>query len=154
MGTIEHEFPSDQWFAELVDRALEDQAAIERLGIADFRFGMEIIGDDGRPQFFGIVLDGYDILSLGHVDEAGFAPDVVLSGPIAAWQEMVDSIEANGAADIAHTLNSLSIASVPFEVRAADAMGHDKFFRYMGTLQAVFDAAGAPTPVAAGGASL
>jgi hypothetical protein len=150
MAPIEFAFPSDRWFAELVRRATEDRAAIERLGIADFRLGVEIVGEDGSPELFGIVLDGYDIQSLGHVDEAGFAPDVVLTGPIAAWQEMVDSIEANGVADIAHTLDSLSIAGVPFEVRADDAMGHDKVFRYMGTLQAIFDAAGAPTPVGAG----
>jgi|BarGraNGADG00212_1021973.scaffolds.fasta_scaffold236292_2 hypothetical protein len=29
-------------------------------------------------------------------------------------------------------------------------MGHDKFFRYMGTLQAIFDAAGSPAGATAG----
>ena len=105
--------------------------------------------DGGTATMYGLVLDGYDIDSIGEVAEGDFAPEVVLSGPIEAWQEMVEAIEANGGADATHTLNSLSIASVPFTVRAADAMGHDKFFRYMGTLQAIFDAAGAPLPARA-----
>jgi hypothetical protein len=46
-------------------------------------------------------------------------------------------------------LNSLSIFGEPLVVRADDAMGHDKFFRFMGTLQAVFDAAGSPATVLA-----
>jgi hypothetical protein len=40
---------------------------------------------------------------------------------------------------------------VPFEVRSEDAMGSDKFYRFMGTLQAVFDAAAeSPVPVGQG----
>ena len=62
---------------------------------------------------------------------------------------MIGWIEANGPADAGHSLNGLSIAGVPFEVRSADAMGSDKFYRYTGTLQAVVDAA-ADVPVPAG----
>jgi hypothetical protein len=57
---------------------------------------------------------------------------------------MVASIEMNGGADNANTLNTLSIMGDALILRAPDAMGHDKFFRYMGTLQAIFDAAGQP----------
>jgi len=148
MAPIEGTFPSDRWFSELVVRANADRPAMERLGIAELRFAAEIVDDDGCAQLFGIVLDGYDIESLGEVADADFVPEVVVSGPIDAWREMVASIEANGRADSAHTLNSLTIAGVPFVVRANDAMGHDKFFRYMGTLQAIFDAAGTPDVVA------
>jgi hypothetical protein len=123
---------------------------MERLGIAEFRFGMEILLPDGSRPLFGLVLDGYDITAEGPVTEAEFAPDVVCSGPLDAWVEMVEWIEANGPADSGHSLNGLSIAGVPFEVRSSDAMGSDKFYRFMGTLQAVFDAAGAVAPVATG----
>jgi hypothetical protein len=144
---IAGEFPSDLWFSKLILSAKTDRPALERLGIADLRFGVEVVADDGSPELFGIVLDGYDILVVGHTDEDTFAPEVVLSGPIEAWRSMISSIETNGRANAAQTLNSLSIAGVPFEVRASDAVGQDKFYRYMGTLQAIFDAAGA-TPVA------
>ena len=149
MVPIDALFPSARWFSELVARASADQSAMERLGIAGLRLGLEIV-DDGHPQMFGIVLDGYDVESLGDVDEEAFAPEVVVSGPSDAWREMVSSIEASGSADASHTLNSLTITGLPFTVRAHDAMGHDKFFRYMGTLQAIFDAAGSPATVSTG----
>jgi len=148
MATISAPFPSTLWFEELVARAAADTAAMERLGIAEFRFGMEVVLPDGGRPLFGLVLDGYDIGAEGPVDEAAFGPDVVFSGPLEAWTEMIGWIEANGPADAGHSLNGLSIAGVPFEVRSADAMGSDKFYRYMGTLQAVIDAAAdAPVPV-------
>ena len=143
-------FPSIEWFTELVDRASADAAAMERLGIAELRFGMEIVRPDGSAQLFGLVLDGYDVDAVGPVDEAAFAPDVVMSGPIDAWAEMFDWIGANGPADALHSLNGLTIAGVPFVARSSDAMGSDKFYRFMGTLQAIMDAAGEPVTVGAG----
>ena len=149
MATITAPFPSGEWFEELVKRATADTVGMERLGIAEFRLGVEVVPPDGHRTLFGLVLDGYDIEAAGLVDEEAFGPDVVLSGPLDAWIEMIGWIEANGPADSAHSLNGLSIAGDPFEVRAADAMGSDKFYRFMGTLQAVFDAA-ADVPVASG----
>ena len=148
------EFPSDEWFSVLVDRATADPGTMESLGVADLRLGIEVTGADRPPALFGLVFDGYDLWSVGAVDEGEFGPEVVLSGTCSTWEEMVASIESHGRADGPHTLNSLSLAGVPLTVRAADAVGHDKFFRYMGTLQAVFDAlgtsavepVGSPTP--------
>ncbi|MGA2836774.1 MAG: hypothetical protein ABSF84_09280 [Acidimicrobiales bacterium] len=153
MPPISAPFPSGPWFQELVSRATADDSAIARLGIAELRFGIEIVLPDGSRPFFGLVLDGYDIEAVGPLDEATFRPEVVLSGPLVAWEEMIAWIETNGAADSAHSLNGLSIAGVPFEVRAEDAMGSDKFYRFMGTIQAVFDAAataGVPAGVGEG----
>lgn len=149
MATIPAPFPSAEWFEALVARATSDIAAIERLGIAEFRLGVEVPLPDGTRPLFGLVLDGNDIEATGRVDESSFGPEVVLSGPLDAWTEMIRGIEVHGPADSAHSLNGLSIAGVPFEVRAGDAMGSDKFYRFMGTLQAVFDAASASVvPVA------
>ncbi len=148
MAPIAVPFPSAAWFDELVARATADPAALEHLGIADIRLGMEVVLPDGARPLFGLVCDGYDVTSTGVVDEATFAPDVVFSGPLEAWIEMIGWIEANGPADSAHSLNGQSIAGIPFEVRSPDAMGSDKFYRFMGTLQAVVDAAAdAPVPV-------
>ncbi len=143
-------FPSDAWFTELADRAGSDRTTLEHLGTADLRLGIEVVAPSGDTTLYGLVLDGYDVRSEGAVTERSFAPEAVVSGPLEAWQEMVAAIETHGAADTAHTLNSLSLAGVPLEVRGGDAMGHDKFFRFMGTIQAVFDAAGARAPVVAG----
>jgi hypothetical protein len=150
MGAIDAPFPSSAWFVELVSRATADPTALERLGIADLRFGVEVLVHDGTDHFFGLVLDGYDIGVVGPTSEDAFAPDVVVSGPVDAWQEMLDWIEEHGPADSAHSLNGLTIAGVPLVARSDDAMGSDKFYRFMGTVQAIFDAAGAPAPVVAG----
>lgn len=147
MAPITAPFPSGAWFEELVDRATADRGALERLGIADVRLGVEVVPPNGPGSLFGIEFDGYDITAVGPIDEDVFGPDVVLSGPLDAWTEMIDWIEANGPADSAHSLNGLSIAGVPFAVRSSDAMGSDKFYRYMGTLQALFDAAADLAPV-------
>jgi len=143
-------FPSDRWFADLAHRAGADPAAMERLGIAELRIGFEMVGDGGGSWLFGLVFDGYDVDAVTGAEVSGFVPEVVVSGPLSAWEEMVRSIEANGRADAGHTLNTLSITGVPFTVRSADAMGQDKLYRYMGTIQAVLDAAGAE-PVAVAG---
>jgi len=150
MAGIDAPFPSSKWFEQLVARATSDAAAMERLGIAELRFGMEIVVPDGATQFFGLVLDGYDIEAVGPLSEHEFRPEVVMSGLVEAWDEMIGWIQANGPADSAHSLNGLTIAGVPFEARSEDAMGSDKFYRYMGTLQAIFDAAGEPVSVGAG----
>ena len=148
MGSIEAPFPSDEWFSLLIAAAVADASLMEHLGIAELRFGVEVVAPSGEAQLFGIVLDGYDVTSLGTVDEAAFAPEVVVSGPLEAWVEMIEVIEAEGETDTAHTLNSLTIFGTPMMVRSPDAMGQDKFFRFMGTLQAIFDAAGsASVPV-------
>ncbi len=142
MTTTLPEFPSDAWFSALVDRATSDPSTMASLGVADLRLGIEVTGADGPPALFGLVFDGYDVGSVGRVHEDEFGAEVVLSGTRSTWEEMVTSIESHGRADGPHTLNSLSLAGVPLTVRASDAVGHDKFFRYMGTLQAVFDALG------------
>jgi len=146
MGVIEAAFPTPAWFVELVARATTDPAELERLGIADLRFGVEVVLPDGSVEFVGLVLDGFDIAVVGPTTEASFAPDVVVSGPLDAWLDMVRWIETHGPADSAHSLNGLTIAGIPLAARSDDAMGSDKFYRFMGTIQAVFDAAGASAP--------
>lgn len=150
MTNIDAPFPSERWFSELIARAMSDGPLMERLGIADLRLGVEILDSHGTPTLFGIVLDGYDIEAVGEVSETEFEPEVVVSGSIDTWREMVASIETHGRADSTHTLNSLAIVGAPLCIRAADPMGNDKFFRYMGTLQAIFDSAGSPAVAASG----
>ncbi len=132
-------FPSDEWFVRLTQVADDDPQEFERLGFADLRLVIEVTQPDGVRRF-GIVLDGYQAVYAGELDDVGaFSPDVTLTGPLDVWTEMVDSIDRNGGADGGHTLNRLTMAGVPLTVRAEDPMGRDKFFRYAETLQALFD---------------
>ena len=59
--------------------------------------------------------------------------------------------EEHGPADSAHSLNGQTIAGIPLAARSPDAMGSDKFYRFMGTVQALFDAAADPAPAARAG---
>jgi hypothetical protein len=137
------EFPSASWFEKMVSHATEAPEVYQALGFASFRLVIEVMDESGHARRFGIVLDGYDVLSEGEIDDLeDFRPDAILSGPIAAWREMVANIAENGGADRGHTLNALSLAEVPLRVTSDDPMGRDKFFRYAETLQTLFDATG------------
>ena len=131
-------------------RATADQAALERLGTPNSASVWRSSGPTAPASCSASSSTATTSPPSGAVDEVPFGPDVVLSGPLEAWTEMIDWIESNGPADSAHSLNGLSIAGIPFAVRSSDAMGSDKFYRYMGTLQALFDAAGGPQLLAPG----
>ena len=135
-------FPSLAWFNAAIAATTDDPTAHERLGVADLRFGVEVVFDDGHCELYGLVLDGYDLAACGPVNAEEFWPEVTVSGSLDTWREMVADIEAHGHADPGHTLNALSLANTPLEVTASDVMGQDKFYRFMGSLQAIFDAAG------------
>ena len=132
-------FPSDGWFGRLAAAAYDDPETFARLGFAELRLAVEVVGDESTRRF-GVVLDGYDVEYAGELtDELEFAPEATITGPIDAWREMVENIDAHGGADNEHTLNRLTMAGVPLTVEAVDPMGRDKFYRYAETLQTLFD---------------
>lgn len=143
-------FPSAEFFDELVLDAVRRPEEYERLGFADCRLVIEVVDPPRAARRFGLVLDGYDIRSEGEITDPGsFGAEVVVSGPLDTWTEMLASIAEHGSADRAHTLNALSIAGFPLATRSDDPIGRDKFYRYAETLQTLFDSAG--TRVPAGG---
>lgn len=140
-------FPSASWFEHMA-ADVEARADVYRhLGFCDFRLVMEIVDGDST-QSFGLVLDGYDVLYAGELEEVGaFGADATLAGEVAAWREMVGNIVRNGRADGHHTLNALTIAEAPLRVSSNDPLGRDKFFRYAETLQTMFDSLGSQVAV-------
>ncbi len=140
------DFPSEAWFARIVADAKDRPEVYRSLGVASFRLVIEITEAPGHARRFGLVLDGYDIDSAGEiVDLPAFAPDATITAPLEAWKEMLANIEDNGGADRLHSLNALTLAEVPMRVTAADPMGRDRFFRYVETLQTLFDSIGRPS---------
>ncbi len=61
--------------------------------------------------------------------------EVTLEAPAALWREMIESIQKNGLALPEYTLNSLSHIGDRMQVIYDDPEGHDKFYRFMATLQ-------------------
>ncbi|MDA8183303.1 MAG: hypothetical protein ACYCUF_03210 [Acidimicrobiales bacterium] len=144
------EFPSAGWLEGLASHAAEAPEVYQALGFANFRLAIEVVDPSGMPRRFGLVLDGYDVVSAGEIqDLSAFAPEALVTGALDAWREMLDNIAENGGADRAHTLNALTLADVPLRVTSDDPMGRDKFFRYAETLQTLFDATGRRQNVAA-----
>lgn len=137
------DFPSPEWFTRLAAIPDQDPEAFERLGFAELRLVVEVVGQDATSRF-GIVLHDYDVEYAGEIaDVTAFAPDATVSGPLEVWSEMAENIAQHGGADNEHTINRLTMAGTPLRVDAPDAMGRDKFFRYAETLQALFDGTGA-----------
>ena len=128
-------FPSLQFFEALKKRPEEDATTCETLGYCDTSFGVRV----GDTQY---VLD-FEVSECGGVREGGDPKklDFVLSAPEKVWSEMVTSIVENGGADAAHTLNTLSHLGDVIQVEFEDAEGHDRFYRFMASIQEFFDQA-------------
>lgn len=128
-------FPSLAFFRALQQRTKEDKARFEKLGYCDTTFGVRV-GD----ELYSIVFEVYECVDVREGGEPEKV-DFVLSGPRAVWREMIDAIVKNHGADARHTLNTLSHVGDVLRVEAADAEGHDKFYRYMASIQEFFDQA-------------
>ena len=122
MTSIAQPFPSGLWFDELVARATADTATIERLGTAEFRFGMEIVQPDGVRDLYGLVLDGYDIGIVGPTTEEAFARRMPKKGLITKREVRVLSLAAlhlrpqsvvwDEAENRMHTIKAVMVATL------------------------------------------
>jgi len=133
-------FPSVDFFHELTSRMNADRGPFEKLGFCDTRMGVRILG--GTPRLYALTFEVYecsDVCELGSPDEAEL--DFILEAPLELWREMIQSIQKSGNAEPAYTLNSLSHLGDRMKVVYDDPEGHDKFYRFMATLQAYFDLA-------------
>jgi hypothetical protein len=128
-------FPSRAFFEALQQRTKDEAAAFEKLGYCDTSFGVRI-GD----ELYRVSFEIYECVG---VEEGGDPAqlDFVLSAPLETWREMLESIQANGGADAAHTMNTLTHIGDTIAVEYEDAEGHDRFYRFMATIQAFFDEA-------------
>lgn len=128
-------FPSLAFFQALQQRTVDAKPIFEKLGYCDTRFGVRS-GD----QLYSITFDVYECTDVQEGGEPAQL-DFVLSGDPATWRGMIESIVANGGADAAHTLNTLSHIGDVLKVEYVDSEGFDKFYRYMASLQEFFDQA-------------
>jgi len=128
-------FPSIEFFQALQQRTKDAHDVFEKLGYCDTSFGV-CVGD----QLYGIRFEVYDCVEVrAGGDPAGL--DFVLSAPPTVWNDMVASIRKHGGAGIDHTLNTLTHLGDVVRVEYQDAEGHDKFYRFMATIQEFFDQA-------------
>jgi len=126
-------FPSLAFFEALRKRTAEDAARFEKLGTCDTSFGVRV-GD----KLYGVHFEVYECTKVEERrDPKGL--DFVLSADASLWKAMLRGILAYGGADAEHTLNTLSHMGDRMKVEYEDAEGHDKFYRFMATIQEFFD---------------
>jgi len=134
------EFPSAEFFQELADRMNADRVTFEKLGYCDTRMGVRVLGS--TPRLFDLTFDVYECIEVKEVEasqESGL--DFVLEAAPEVWKDMFGAVREHGGADAGHTLNSLSHLGDRIRVAYDDPEGHDKFYRFMASLQAYFDLA-------------
>ena len=127
------QFPSLEFFKALQQRTKDQAAAFEKLGYCDTTFGVRV-GD----ELYRIAFEIYECVEVGEGGDPAEL-DFVLSAPPELWREMLASIQANGGADAAHTINSLTHIGDVMKVEYEDPEGHDRFYRFMVTIQAFLD---------------
>ncbi len=133
-------FPSLDFLRELTSRMNADRATFEKLGVCDTVMGIRILGEP--PHLYALTFEVFecvDTAELASPDEAEL--DFTLEAPVELWREMLGSIQKSGIAEPEYTLNSLSHIGDRMKVTYDDPVGHDKFYRFMATLQAYFNQA-------------
>lgn len=128
-------FPSLEFFEALRQRTLQDSAIFEKLGYCDTSFGVAVDG--------ALYTVHFEVFECVGVEEGGDRAklDFVLSAPRQVWNEMLESIRKHGGADAGHSINTLSHVGDVMKIEYEDAEGHDRFYRYMASIQEFFDQA-------------
>ena len=132
-------FPSLAFFEALREALRAARERFSRLGFFDTTFGVRVQGDDGSALFEGTIgFEVFDCVTVRQgLDET--ETDFVLEGPLPAWREMLDTIHRLGAADTAHSVNTLTHFGEALRVRYDDPDGHDKLYRFAESIQEYFD---------------
>jgi hypothetical protein len=66
--------------------------------------------------------------------------DFWLEQPWDKWQEMLENIKSNGAADLSHTLNTIDLSMPESLARSHDGYRRDAFYRFNQSIQDFFNA--------------
>jgi len=128
-------FPSLEFFRALQQLTKQHHDVFEKLGYCDTRFGARV-GD----MLYRITFEVYECVEVAEGGDPAQL-DFVLSAPTALWNEMIESIHRHGGAGIDHSLNTLTHLGEVMKVEYLDSEGHDRFYRYMATIQEFFDQA-------------
>ena len=132
-------FPSLAFFQAIQREMRAERERFSRLGFFDTTFGVRVLPDGGgAPAEFSLAFEVFDCVRVGD-GLANLETDFVVEGRFGAWREMLDAIHELGAADTAHSLNTLTHFGEALQVRYDDPDGHDKMYRFAESIQEFFD---------------
>jgi len=137
-------FPDPEWFLAL-GRLMESEGELfRRLGYAETRFAIRVLGEDGETveRTTGLEIDGYRMGRAVALEAASaFDPDFVVCARRSTWQRMLDEILRGGRPELRHTLSSLALIGEELWLESSDQLREDKFYRFNQTLQELFNLA-------------
>ena len=133
-------FPSLEFFDALRMRVADNRPKFEKLGTCDTTFGVKVVSD-GDFDLYAVKFEVFECVDVRELEGGEIPLDFVLEADLSQWREMLEGITANGGADAAHTLNTLSHLGERMRVTYDDPEGHDTFYRFMSSVQAFFDEA-------------
>jgi hypothetical protein len=137
-------FPDADWFLAL-GRLMEAEGdSFRRLGYAEVRFVVRVVGADGRAEReTAVELDGYKLERAAALHDApGFDPDFTICATGAVWERMLDEIARDGRPKGRHTLSSLALIGEELWLESEDQLREDKYYRYNQTLQELLNLSG------------
>ena len=130
-------FPEPEWFLALGRLMDAEGELFRRLGYAEVRFVVRVVGSDGRAdRQTAIELDGYRLSrAIALEDAPGFDPDFTVCATAAVWDRMLDEIGRDGRPEARHSLSSLALIGEELWLESNDQLREDKYYRYNQTLQ-------------------
>ena len=134
-------FPSLEFFQALQTLMQSERERFKRLGYFDTTFGIRVL-DGGGTHEYVLGFEVFDCTVVRAVkDLRTEAVDFILEGDLDAWVEMLRNIHQHGAADVAHSLNTLTHLGERMRIVYDDPDGHDKLYRFAESVQEFFDLA-------------
>ncbi|HYM16314.1 MAG TPA: hypothetical protein VEZ14_12215 [Dehalococcoidia bacterium] len=128
-------FPSTEWFDAVKDLVNADPA-FRQLGTVDTVIGVKV-----QSKIFQITFEAFECTG---VREAGPNDlrdmDFWLEQSYDQWKDMLENIKKNGAADLAHTLNTIDLSIPEGFARSHDGYRRDAFYRFNQSIQDFFNA--------------
>ncbi len=134
-------FPSLEFFRALQALMQQERERFKRLGYFDTTFGVRVLDGSGAHEYV-LAFEVFDCTEVRTTRElAAESVDFILEGDRDTWAEMLRNIQQHGAADVAHSLNTLTHLGERMRVLYDDPDGHDKLYRFAESVQEFIDLA-------------
>ncbi len=135
-------FPSVEFFRALQTLMRSERERFNRLGYFDTTFGVRVLDGTGGAHQYVLAFEVFDCTEVRAAqDLSSERLDFVLEGDLDAWVEMLRNIQQHGAADVAHSVNTLTHLGERMRVVYDDPDGHDKLYRFAESVQEFIDLA-------------
>jgi hypothetical protein len=128
-------FPSVEWFNAIKD-IVNNDPAFRQLGTIDTVVGVKVGSKIYQLTFEAFECTGVREASANDLRDMDFW----LEQSYDQWKDMLENIKKNGAADLAHTVNTIDLSIPEGFARSHDGYRRDAFYRFNQSIQDFFNA--------------